>query len=392
MIPPRLRAEHPDEPWLWRADWAQRAVRETYEVAGWCLWGFTILWNLFCLPIWFIVRWEWPMDAKTLLLAAFPVVGLLLLLLAVYQALRRRKYGVSVCRIDRLPIPLGATLRGEVDVRLRDVPPAGFALRLASLRRTVTGSGKSRSVHESILWQDEQIVTHGAMPSPNGLRLPFRFDIPWDCEPASVANPEDQVVWRLHVTAEVPGIDYQAAFELPVFRTDDARDELAPRLHSPAAWQPPRELTVGHDAIVVGPTARFGDWLAVLLFYPFWFAVLALIHQFGAPFFVIAFFGLFSLIVAVVLLDFLLGRTTIRADRTALRVHRTWLGLGPRRTIPASQVVRLEPVMGSTFGNRAYHDVRAVLRDGRTRKVAKHIRNRKDAEMLGERVAQSLGL
>jgi hypothetical protein len=49
-------------------------------------------------------------------------------------------------------------------------------------------------------------------------------------------------------------------------------------------------------------------------------------------------------------------------------------------------------VLGSTFGNRGYHDLRAVLRDGRTRKVAKHIRNRRAAEMLGERLAQSLGL
>ena len=44
------------------------------------------------------------------------------------------------------------------------------------------------------------------------------------------------------------------------------------------------------------------------------------------------------------------------------------------------------------FGNRAYHDVRAVLRDGRTRQVARHIRNKRDAEMLAERLAQGLGL
>jgi hypothetical protein len=391
VIPPRLRAEHPNEPWLWRADWAQRAVRETYEIGGWCLWGFTILWNLFCLPIWFIVRWEWPMDARTLLLASFPVTGLLLLLLAIYQILRRRKYGVSVCRIDRVPIPLGATLRGELDVRLRDVPPAGFALRLASVRRMVTGSGKSRSVNEHLLWQDEQTVTHGAMPSPNGLRVPFRFDIPWECEPASLANPEDLVVWRLHVSAEVPGIDYQAAFELPVFRTEDARDELAPRVHSPAAWQPPREITAGHDAVVVRSPAGFGNWLAVLLFYPVWFGALALMPGFGVPLFILAFFGLFSLVIALFLLDFLLGRTTIRADRTALTVHRTWLGIGRRRVIPASDIVRLEPVLGTTVGNRGYHDLRAVLRDGRTRKVARHIGNRRDAELLGEKLSQALG-
>jgi hypothetical protein len=391
-VTPRLRAQHPNEPWLWRDDWAQRAVRESYEIGGWCLWGFAGVWNLFCVPLWFLVRWEWPMDARTLLMAAFPIAGMLLLLLAAYQTLRRRKYGISVCRLERVPIAVGSTLRGEIDVRLREVPPAGFALRLASVRRTVTGSGKNRSVSESILWQDEQTVTHGAMPSPNGLRLPFRFDIPWECEPATLADPSDLVVWRLHVSAEVPGIDYQSFFELPVFRTDDARDELAPRVHSAAAWQPPPEITIAADSIAVRPASGFGDWIGFLVFFPLWFAVLAFARTFGAPIFILAFFALVSALIAVFVLDFLLGRTTITANRTTLTIHRTWLGLGARRIIPASDVTRLETRIGSTFGNRGYHDVRAVLRDGCTRTVAKHVRNRRDAELLGERVGRGLGL
>lgn len=387
---PRLRAQHPDEPWLWREDWAQRAVRESYEVGGWCLWGFAAAWNLFCVPLWFLVRWAWPMDARTLLMAAFPIAGLLLLLLAAYQTLRRRKYGVSVCRLDRVPIPLGSTLRGEIDVRLREAPPAGFALRLASVRRTVTGSGKNRSVSESILWQDEQTVAHGAMPSPHGLRLPFRFDIPWECEPATLADPADLVVWRLHVSAEVPGIDYQSFFELPVFRTADARDELAPRVHSAAGWQPPPEITAGADAIVVRPASGFGDWIGFLIFFPLWFAALAFARSLGAPIVILAFFALIAAVVAAFILDFLLGRTTITANRTTLTIHRTWLGLGARRTIPASDVARIETRIGSSFGNRGYYEVRAVLHDGRTRTVAKHIRNRRDAEMLGERLMSRL--
>jgi len=149
-------------------------VRETSAIGGGCLLGFAIVWNLFCAPLWFLVRWQWPMDAQTLLMAAFPIAGLLLLLATAYQFSRRRKYGVSVCHIgchiDRVPIPLGATLRGELDVRLREMPPGGLALRLACVRRTVMGSGKNRSVRETVLWQDEQTVTHGAMPSPNGSR------------------------------------------------------------------------------------------------------------------------------------------------------------------------------------------------------------------------------
>ncbi|HEX6096087.1 MAG TPA: hypothetical protein VF432_07180 [Thermoanaerobaculia bacterium] len=389
---PRLRAQYPNEPWRWRADWEQRAVRESTEVGGWCLWGFAVVWNLFCLPLWFLVRWEWPMDPKTILMATFPIVGMLLLLFATHHTLRRRKYGVSVCHLDRVPIPVGSTLRGEIVVRLHEPPPAGFALRLASVRRTVAGSGKNRSVYESVLWQDEQTLTHGAMPSPNGLRVPFRFDIPFECTPCDLDEPEDLVIWRLTVSAEVPGIDYEAAFELPVFRTEDSRDELGPRVHSPGSWQPPREITVGPGAIVVRPSHGVTDYVFPIVFFALWYGALALFRQFGAPLIVIGFFGLIGLLVLLLIADLLIGRTTIAADHGALSIRRTWLGLGRRRVIPSSEIVRLEPAIGSTFGNRAYHNVRAILRDGRTRTVARHIRNRRDAEMLGERIAQTLGL
>ncbi|HEX6086493.1 MAG TPA: hypothetical protein VF266_18335, partial [Thermoanaerobaculia bacterium] len=231
----RLRAQHPDEPWLWRRDWAERAVRESPEFGGWCLWAFTVIWNLFSFPLWFVVRWQWPMEAPMIMAAAFPLAGAGLFLLAIYQTLRRVKYGTSLCRLERSPIALGSTLRGELEVRLHETPPAGFALRLACVRRTVTGAGKNRSTHERILWQDEQTVTHGVMPSPHGVRVPFRFDVPFDCEPCDSTNPNDTVLWRLHATAEVPGIDYESAFELPVFRTEDAGDDLSTPLTA-ASW------------------------------------------------------------------------------------------------------------------------------------------------------------
>lgn len=386
----RLRAQHPDEPWLWRRDWAERSVRESADFGGWCLWAFTIIWNLFCFPLWFIVRWEWPMDAKTILAAAFPIAGIALLLLAIYQTLRRAKYGISLCRIERAPIPVGSTLRGELQVRLHEPPPAGFALRLACVRRTVTGSGKNRSTHERILWQDEQTVTHGVMPSPHGMRVPFRFDVPFECDPCDFTNPNDTVVWRLDATAEVPGIDYQAAFELPVFGTAGSRDELSARPHT-ASWQPSREIRLEPDHIVIGSPGRLADALGYAFFFTIWYGALFLFTRFGAPKWVMVGFGAFAGMFIVVVIDLFLGRTTLTAGRTSLTIRRTWLGLGlPRRTLPATEIVRLEETVGVSIGNRAYHAVRAVLRNGRTRTVARFIATRRDAQRLAERVGEMM--
>ena len=365
-------------------------LKESRAFGSGCLWGFAIVWNLFCLPLWFMARWERPVDPKNLFFLMFPAAGVLMVLLALYQTLLRRKYGTSLCRIEHDPIPLGATFRGELEVRLREMPASGFSLRLACVRRTVS-QGRNRSVHERVLWQDEQVVAHGPMPAPHGMRVPFRFDIPFDCEPTDLANPADSVVWKLDATADVPGIDYAATFELPVFRTEGSRDELGPRVHTPTSWQPSREITVGNDAVTIRPGSRFGDWFPVVLFFPLWFGALALIRQFGAPLYVVVFFGAIGAVVALIMIDFLLGRTKVSATPSSLTTRRSWLGLGRRVTIPAAEIASIETRIGSMFGNRAYHDVRAVLRDGRTRGVARHVRNKRDAERLAEWLESRLG-
>lgn len=385
-----LRKQHPNEPWLWRRDWSERAVHDTRSVASGCLWAFAILWLMMTVPAYFIFTATGGSDPKKYFVALFPLAGVFLILTALYHTLRRRKYGLSICRIDRSPVPIGSTLRGELETRLRELPPAGLALRLACVRRMITGSGKNRSTHETVLWQDEQTIEHGMMPSPNGLRVPFRFDIPPDCEPADESNAEDMVVWRLDASAEVPGIDYAAQFELPIFRTGDAGDSggfMHARITNPSSWMPPKEIAVEPTRIIVRSPGRIGDAIAYLLFFTAWFGALAFFRSFGAPLFVIAFFVAIGLLVVAIALDFLFGRSTIAVDYPSLTTRR----LGRTRTIATADIERIEPRIGTTLGNRTYHDVHAILHSGRTQKIAKYIRNKRDADMLSAKVMRMLG-
>ncbi|HUR79796.1 MAG TPA: hypothetical protein VM733_03460 [Thermoanaerobaculia bacterium] len=389
-----LRAQHPDEPWLWRRDWMDRTIRQSPALGGACLLGFTILWNLFAIPIGiFLVRWRWPMDARTILLAAFPISGALLILLALYAAARRWRYGVSTCRIERSPIPLGTTLRGELDVRLREAPPQGFALRLASVRREIRGSGKDRSEHETILWQDEQTLEHGLMPSAIGMRVPFRFDIPHDAPPCDFTDPRNTVLWKLYASAAVPGIDYEAEFELPVFRVEGSQDEIADRPLSAFSWQPPPEVSLTPDSITIRSSARLADVVSYVIFFTLWYGALYLIRQLGAPLWVVLFFALFGFAFVLFAFDFVFGRTHLTATRSLLKVRRTWLGIGPpARVLPSSAITALAPKLGVSVGNRAYHAVVATLATGSTRGIARYLRTRHDAEMLAARVGEMMGL
>ena len=390
-----LRGQHPDEPWLWRRDWASRSANDQSHVFSAFIWFFAVLWNAISLPAVFVWRArgaDEPVFGVFLLL--FPAIGVLLIGIALYQTLRHRKYGGSVARFEALPIPVGRTLRGEVDTRVRDVPQDGFLVRLTSLRRTVHSSGKSTSVSEKILWQEEQRVGAGAaMPNPNGVRVPFRFSLPHDAEPASEENPQNRVLWRLEVIADVPGIDYRGVFELPVFtRAESAEAVFAPLAESP--WTPPPTIAFGvsdrgGEQITVKAIATAFDWIFYIVFVCIWHGGLAFMARMGVPLAVVIFFGLFGAVVLYFALDRFAGRSTVSANRTHLTTRRTFLG---SRTIAATDIERIQPRIGTTSGARALYDVEVSLRNGKKVKVAQHLRTRRDAEMVAARITRALGL
>lgn len=390
-----LQTQHPAEPWMWRRDWADRAVQDTTTIRPAFLWFFATLWILMSLPFVFVFR-DRQHEPVFYFVLLFPLVGVFVMIAALYQTLRRRKYGVSLCRLEHLPIPIGTVCRGEVEAKVAEVPEAGFEVRLSSIRRTVTGSGKNRSTHEAVLWQDEQIIgTGAAMPSPNGMRIPFRFSIPAGCEPAGDSNPRDSVLWRLEVAAEVRGIDYSAQFELPVFRTAESEGAREERVWAPS-WTPPRGIAFnpsrsGGEEIAIHAGRPAGEAIVFVVFLAMWFGMLTLIHSLGAPLWIVLVFGAFGTLVIAISSDYFLRRTKISADPSALSVRHSWLGLGTTRTIPASDVESFFARIGTTRGNRGFYDVVVRLRGGGTSTIAKDLRNRVDAEGIMNRVTRALG-
>lgn len=390
-----LQTQHPEEPWMWRRDWADRAVQDTATIRPAFLWFFGTFWILMSLPFVFVFR-DRQHEPAFYFVMLFPLVGLGVMVAALYQTLRRHKYGVSLCRLEHLPIPIGTVCRGEIEAKVREVPERGFQVRLTSIRRVVRGSGKSRSVHETVLWQDEQVIgTGAAMPSPSGMRIPFRFAIPAECEPADYSDARNMVLWRLEVAAEVPGIDYSAQFELPVFRTAASESPREERVWAPA-WTPPPGITftpsrTGGEEIAIHSARGAGEAIVYVVFVVIWFGTLAVIRSFGAPLWAVLFFGAFGTLVIAIASDYFLRRTRLSADPSALAIRHSWLGIGRTRTIPASDVESFFARIGTTRGNRGFYDVVVRLRSGGSRTIAKDLRNRVDAEGLAHRVARALG-
>jgi hypothetical protein len=216
-----LQASAPDQPWLWRAEWTARRIPDRRRSIAVFLWIFAIFWSAISFPVAFLVLRDWPKEQKPalLLFLIFPAVVPAVAIAASYMSLRRLKFGLSVCTIDAVPIHRGHSFHGEIEMRGDAVPDDGYRLRLLCVRRIVRGSGKSQSVDEQAIAQQEMRVSAaGAMRSPTGgVRIPFSMTVPSEGQSCDIRNPRDQILWRLEAAAELPGIDYAASFELPVF-------------------------------------------------------------------------------------------------------------------------------------------------------------------------------
>ena len=80
-----------------------------------------------------------------------------------------------------------------------------------------------------MLWEDQQTVMHELLDDQAEISaIPVVFQIPADCRPSDDRDASDKTLWRLITSAKVPGIDYSATFEVPVFTTAQSDATIAP--------------------------------------------------------------------------------------------------------------------------------------------------------------------
>lgn len=391
----QLRRRYPDQPWMWRRDWSANAINDQGALWTGMIWTFAIIWNLISFPLLFVFPWKEVRDSPVVVvLFVFPAVGVMLLITALYKSLQRVKYGGSVCHIDQMPIVPGRSFHGEIETRMRDVPPNGVTMRLTCVRRTSSG----RSTNETIVWQETQTVL--ATPSYDGAHVPFSFAVPADAEATQSVLGAAHIAWRLEALAEVPGVDYNARFDLPVFATGEKPPVIEPMWPAPeidpSRWtpDPASHITVtpmptGGEEFHVGPatTGRLG----FILFMIIWFGIIGVMVHFGAPLFFTVIFGLIGMVIVLIGIDWMLGRSFVRADRTTLSIRRTWLGLGAIRDIQPRDVTAITTSIGGAQNGVPLYNV--IVRCGdKSFAAAKYVAVKRDAEMLAARIRQAIGM
>ncbi|MGB0515225.1 MAG: hypothetical protein ACPGJE_10340, partial [Wenzhouxiangellaceae bacterium] len=181
--------------------------------------GFAAVWNAISVPVALAVPRE-VADGNLMALLGllFPLVGIGLLVWAIREVIRRRRYGDSQLHLDDMPVPLGGMLRARLEVPARLVARE-LKVHLTCVRRVRSGHGKNRRTREHLLWEDSLRVMSRSGQGSGVTSARIEARLPGDRPEVSDVNPDDCVVWRLEAGSEEPGVDYKAVFELPVFDT-----------------------------------------------------------------------------------------------------------------------------------------------------------------------------
>ena len=403
-----LEASHPESPWLWRSDWASGRIIDSGRTTMFAVWTFAALWNLISFPSGFLgvragIREGKPAAFLALL---FPLFGIGLLGWAVRLTLRYRKYGVSRLELSTIPGVIGGALTGMVRAPARVQPNDGFEVTLSCIRRVHTQRGKNSSTSEHILWQDERRVVGQASRTPAAMEthIPVAFRVPSDAQPCDDSDHDNQVLWRLRLLAATPGVDYDAQFEVPVFRTPasdqplSAEDErLTEDPLAGSAYQQPADSRIvvtsnRRGTEVLFPAARNpGAATGLSFFLLLWLGCIAVQMYFRAPLVFPIVTGLFGLLILVGVLDLWLEVSRVSADAGTLTWATGYLFSGRERTLHGSEIADVIAAIGMQAGTTVYYDVTVVQKNGKKIKVGRSVRDKREAQWLAERIKKAIG-
>ncbi|MEM9292039.1 MAG: DUF3592 domain-containing protein [Acidobacteriota bacterium] len=403
------KLRHPDQPWLWKEEWAGGVLRSQSSIGA--LAFFTFFWNAISLPVTFFLPKMVFEDGESIaaLFFLFPLVGVLMIATLIYSLLRRRKYGTSELRLATFPAVLGSSFGGIVEISKQLDPPEGFHIHLACLeQRRSSSGGKSKSSAEKAVWEAEQVINRDMLASDRSrTAIPVYFDLPSEERPSSDEPGETRVFWRLTVSAAVPGVDYQGKFEVPVFPagtevtgTPISREKIATYLEPldrEAALQRAGAVvrSVGSDrlSVVLGAGRNLGYALTNTAGWLLWLAATAAVIYFSAPWLFSAVMILVLLLWSWSLVDGWLRRTELSVDSFSVLRRRSLLFWSSEEERGREEIQQIESRKGDTqMGALSYYDLVLLTRSAEELVLISRLPSKNAADAIGERVAAVLGL
>lgn len=403
-----LAAQHPYQPWLLKKEWAEGRMVDSNKTTFFVVLAIALFWNA--------ISWTATIgvfsddsnaeEAAKYVVLLFPLIGLLLAWGAVYQLLRWRKFGDSTFEMAEVPGVIGGSLGGVVLTKVNVRPENGFHVILRNLKEVTTGSGKNRSTHTTVLWEGEQWVKEDALADdPTQSAIPIFFNIPYECQAPERVSNDVNIKWELKVKADVPGVDYEAVFNPPVFRTADSDPDFDASAARRAEYvAPPQPINWAQAGIIVSEDRSGGTRVETKAGRHFLFLIVPLLV--GVGMLVGAYYAwnstmpkLFPIVFAVfgLLITAGLGgslftslRLTVLPDRIVSQ--RRYFGVSNESVVLVSELERLETASHMSSGETHFYDITAYRRDGSKVKLPLRIKGKARAEAMIRLIETKIGV
>jgi len=214
-------AAHPGEPWVadfhWRREGiAFSAFQETLKrLIG------ALGWNLFLVPFFWIgaVQKVWPF---LIFSAVFALLGLIFWYRWGVMVADCVRYGGSFLNYDSFPYFLGSPLRGRLRAprNFSSIEELKLTLRCVEEKYITSGAGENRSTKVVCyeIYKDEQTLDQGRLRGLAGHDIPFEFPLPPD-QPTTTLAATPPTYWEIEAKGKARGVDYQAYFLVPVYKS-----------------------------------------------------------------------------------------------------------------------------------------------------------------------------
>lgn len=232
-----LSKKRPSEPWLWDRTWRRELIDQQLGqvVARW-IFGSPFLGFLVLLHyIAYTTTFSQGHVAASIFLALFillfdTILFTQLVKPAALETLALLRFGRMRLRLPKVPLELGSRCKVHLVARpgLTSLPEVKV-----QLRRKRQWSVLPRSSKSGIRTFTDAEYTHTQTVSAEALREGRDLAIPLELpeggpEHSTVLNAEPHCFWELQLSSEVPGVDLDVTFVLPVYYTVDENHTVLP--------------------------------------------------------------------------------------------------------------------------------------------------------------------
>ncbi len=181
--------------------------------------GFCILaacWGVLTFPaLWFYLDTEDPNIFWKILIFVLTLIEVLLLWAILLFTLRLRRFGAVTLHLNRKLARIGGELKGIVrpGLQIKPIGPTKFSFKCTHAYKQIKEGSPSESVTD-IKFTKEWEISAAEANFVDG--IPISVDIPENMPATTERKVTGVVAWELWVYVPLPGVNYDARFEVPI--------------------------------------------------------------------------------------------------------------------------------------------------------------------------------